>query len=193
MWWTVLQAALGWVLFGTLLPCEEFDAQGWGPIWSSDTAGTASIWIRAINWRACVTTMLYCLSHWWIFYAGKGPWSEKAIDAAWRFGKDVSENRTLDLSCEEKWKRGVLGRDPTRIHRGLKNPLRLGDAFSAAELRAGGWVREEARNIKGARVSKNLDARLRCFGLFSGNSESAEVLNQRSGICFVFLKKTDEL
>ena len=47
---------------------------------------------------------------------------------------------------------------------------------------AGGLVKEESGNINGARVFKNLDIRLRYFGLFLGNWESAEVVNQRSGM-----------
>ena len=50
-------------------------------------------------------------------------------------------------------------------------------------------MREEARNINGARVSKNLDINLRCFSLFLGNRESAEVLNQRSGISALFFRR----
>ena len=42
-------------------------------------------------------------------------------------------------------------------------------------------MKEESGNINGARVFKNLDIRLRYFGLFLGNRESAEVANQRSG------------
>ena len=43
-------------------------------------------------------------------------------------------------------------------------------------------MKEESGNINGARVFKNLDIRLRYFGLFLDNRGSAEVVNQRSGM-----------
>lgn len=50
-------------------------------------------------------------------------------------------------------------------------------------------MREGARNINGARMTKNLDIRLRCFSLFLGNRESAEVFNQRNGISALFFRR----
>ena len=43
-------------------------------------------------------------------------------------------------------------------------------------------MKEESGNINGARVFKNLDIRLRYFGLFLDNRGSAEVVNQRRGM-----------
>lgn len=52
-------------------------------------------------------------------------------------------------------------------------------------------MRKESVIINGARGSKSLDSRLRYFGLFLGNRESAEVLNQKSDMVstLVFRKK----
>lgn len=70
-----------------------------------------------------------------------------------------------------------------------KDPSKAPRYFQCSRVQSerGGLVRDGAGDVNGARVSKNLGIRLRCFSLFLGNRESAEVLNQRSGVylfCF---------